>query len=236
MQIFVILVLGGAALLSAFKLALLPRLWRIGAVAVVLLPVLLFQRDVANVNFGRVVERMANTASLESICLLVVVQELVMLVIGWRLLDVRRVRRSRMRWRLVSLLPSLLLPGGALYLELFVFNAFPSHDFTVLALCVYFTLSIVLLLIAELARLLAAGRDSLVAAVVGIDYFLLLATVFLPVAVSSELSRSPDVDTIGGAALLTLGVLAGITLVFFLLHWTIQKIEEHIYALHHSNS
>ena len=125
MELLVIAVLAGAALQSILKLALLPLRWRIPLCAVAVLPALIWRDRLATFNYQRMLQQLGSSELLATLCLGVVLQELLTLVVGWKLLD----EKQQKSWRSVVLLPSILLIPGSFYLEIFCFNYLVGWNF-----------------------------------------------------------------------------------------------------------
>ena len=152
MELLVIAVLAGAALQSILKLALLPLRWRIPLCAVAVLPALIWH------------DRLPGSSELlATLCLGVVLQELLTLVVGWKLLD----EKQQKSWRSVVLLPSILLIPGSFYLEIFCFNYLVGWNFGLTAALLAAVGAAVLLGGSVLARKLLPRRDDRIGALLG---------------------------------------------------------------------
>ena len=221
MELLVIAVLAGAALQSILKLALLPLRWRIPLCAVAVLPALIWH------------DRLPGSSELlATLCLGVVLQELLTLVVGWKLLD----EKQQKSWRSVVLLPSILLIPGSFYLEIFCFNYLVGWNFGLTAALLAAVGAAVLLGGSVLARKLLPRRDDRIGALLGAEYLLLLGAVFLPVALECRIGEDPG-PGVGWLHLAVFGGLFAGTLLFFLLFHAIEIFKERKYhALHHSNS
>ena len=95
MELLVIAVLAGAALQSVLKLALLPLRWRIPLCAVAVLPALIWHDRLAAFNYQRMLQQLGSSELLATLCLGVVLQELLTLVVGWKLLDEKQQKIER---------------------------------------------------------------------------------------------------------------------------------------------
>lgn len=234
MELLVIAVLAGAALQSILKLALLPLRWRIPLCAVAVLPALIWHDRLAAFNYQRMLQQLGSSELLATLCLGVVLQELLTLVVGWKLLDEEAAKRCR--WRFVALLPSLLLIPGSFYLEIFCFNYLVGWNFGLTAALLAAVGAAVLLGGSVLARKLLPRRDDRIGALLGAEYLLLLGAVFLPVALECRIGEDPG-PGVGWLHLAVFGGLFAGALLFFLLFHAIEIFKERKYhALHHSNS
>lgn len=232
MELLVIAVLAGAALQSVLKLALLPLRWRIPLCAVAVLPALIWHDRLATFNYQRMLEQLGSSELLATLCLGVVLQELLTLVVGWKLLD----EEEQKSWRSVVLLPSILLIPGSFYLEIFCFNYLVGWNFGLTAALLAAVGAAVLLGGSVLARKLLPRRDDRIGALLGAEYLLLLGAVFLPVALECRIGEDPG-PGVGWLHLAVFGGLFAGTLLFFLLFHAIEIFKERKYhALHHSNS
>ena len=207
MELLVIAVLAGAALQSVLKLALLPLRWRIPLCAVAVLPALIWHDRLATFNYQRMLEQLGSSELLATLCLGVVLQELLTLVVGWKLLD----EKQQKSWRSVVLLPSILLIPGSFYLEIFCFNHLVGWNFGLTAA----------LLAAVCAAVLSGGS--------------VLARKLLPRR-DDRIGEDPG-PGVGWIHLAVFGGLFAGTLLFFLLFHAIEICKERKYhALHHPNS
>lgn len=232
MELLVIAVLAGAALQSMLKLALLPLRRRLLLCAAAVLPALIWRDRLAAFNYQRMLQQLGSSELLATLCLGVVLQELLTLVIGWKLLD----EEQKKGWRCVALLPSILLIPGSFYLEIFCFNRFVGWNFSVTATLVAAACAAVLLGGSALARKLLPRRDDRIGALLGAEYLLLLGAVFLPVALECRIGEDPG-PGIGAVHLAVFGGLFAGAFLFFLLFHGIEMIKERKHhALHHPNS
>ena len=232
MELLVIAVLAGAALQSILKLALLPLRWRIPLCAVAVLPALIWRDRLAAFNYQRMLQQLGSSELLATLCLGVVLQELLTLVVGWKLLD----EEEQKSWRSVVLLPSILLIPGSFYLEIFCFNYLVGWNFGLTAALLAAVGAAVLLGGSVLARKLLPRRDDRIGALLGAEYLLLLGAVFLPVALECRIGEDPG-PGVGWLHLAVFGGLFAAALLFFLLFHAIEIFKERKYhALHHSNS
>lgn len=232
MELLVIAVLAGAALQSILKLALLPLRWRILLCAAAVLPALVWHDRLAAFNYQRMLQQLGSSELLATLCLGVVLQELLTLVVGWKLLD----EKQKKSWRSVVLLPSILLIPGSFYLEIFCFNYLVGWNFGLTAALLAAACAAVLLGGSVLARKLLPRRDDRIGALLGAEYLLLLGAVFLPVALECRIGEDPG-PGVGWLHLAVFGGLFAGALLFFLLFHAIEIFKERKYhALHHSNS
>ena len=218
MTAFIVFVLVMAAFQSFGKLALPPRKWEC-LLAAVLFPLpFLFESRIAQTSMQTLNRDLSNAATLENWCALVVIQELFTLTAGFSLLaDTGRgdlpkcgIRHWLRSWKYLVFLPSVLLPAGVLYLQMYLFNALPGMKFRTLTWLLAAGLLTGAVLIPETIRLLRRDRDARILTVLHAEYFLLLPAVFLPMAANARLMPGDDFFPLD--SLLLLMVLSGVVL------------------------
>ena len=188
MTLFLSAVLAAAAFQSFCKLALLPRRWEF-LTAVLLLPLpFLFEDRIAQTSLAAVTASLSGAAALENWCALVVIQELFSLIAGFSLLAAYESRERIKLWKFAAFVPSALLPAGALYLQMRLFNEFPGVEFRHITWILAFALPGAGIALAELVRLLRRDRESRILFAMHAEWVLLLGAVFLPVAANARLS------------------------------------------------
>ena len=200
MTAFIVFVLVMAAFQSFGKLALPPRKWEFLPAAVLFPLPFLFESRIAQTSMQTLNRDLSDAATLENWCALVVIQELFTLTAGFSLLeDIGRddLRKSGIRYRLRSwkylvFLPSVLLPAGVLYLQMYLFNALPGMKFRTLTWLLAAGIALTAVLVPEGIRLLRRDRDARILTVLHAEYFLLLPAVFLPVAATARLMPGDD--------------------------------------------
>lgn len=207
MIIFITAVLAAAAIQSFCKLALLPRKWELAAAALIAPLPPIFESRISQVSMQQLNTTLASAATLENWCALVVIQELFTLVVGFSLLTDFESGGKVAKWKFLVFLPSLLLPAGALYGQMYLFNALPDLSFGTITGLLAAVLPAVLIATAELVRWLKPDREDRILAVLHLEYFLVFAAVFLPVAATAKLSRAAD-DSLPLDSFLVLGALA----------------------------
>ena len=124
----------------------------------------------------------------------------------------RRFRLPRFRFaslrKYLVFLPSVLLPAGVLYLQMYLFNTLPGISFRTLSWLLAFGLPLTLILVSEAIRLLRRDHDERLLLVLHAEFLLVLPAVFLPVAANARLM--PDENSgFPADSLLVLAALAG---------------------------
>ena len=220
MIVFITSVLVMAAFQSFSKLALLPRRWEFLSAAVLFPLPFLFESAVARTSLQTLNADLSSASTLERWCALVVIQELFTLTAGFSLLD--DVGRSDLpkagvchyfRYlKYLVFLPSVLLPAGVLYLQMYLFNLLPGMKFRTLTCLLAAGLSLAVILLPELIRLLRRDREERILLVLHAEYFLVLPAVFLPAAANARLvSRESGVSLTDSLRLLA-GAAAAVVL------------------------
>ena len=215
MIVFITAVLAMAALQSFSKLSLLSRKWEF-LLAVLLFPLpFLFESSVARTSMQTLNRDLSGASTLENWCALVVIQELFTLAAGFSLLDdtgrsdlPKRGFQLYLRYlKYFVFLPSVLLPAGVLYLQMYLFNILPGMKFRTLTWLLAAGIPLLAILIPELLRLLKRDPESRILLVLHAEYFLVLPAIFLPVAANAHLAPGGD-DGFPLDSLLTLAGLA----------------------------
>ncbi|MBO4630683.1 MAG: hypothetical protein J5858_02040 [Lentisphaeria bacterium] len=218
MIIFITAVLVMAALQSFSKLSLLPRKWEF-LLAALLFPLpFLFESRIAQTSMQTLNADLSNASALENWCALVVIQELFTLAAGFSLLDdtgrsdlPKQGLRHYLRYlKYLVFLPSLLLPAGVLYLQMYLFNALPGMKFRTLTWLLAGGIPLLSILVPELFRLLRGELEERILLVLHAEYFLVLPAIFLPVAANAHLAPGGD-DSFPVNSLLVLAGLAAFT-------------------------
>ena len=220
MIVFITTVLLLAALQSFSKFSLLPRRWEIlQAVCLAGLP-FLFEERIAGTSMQALNAALFNAEILENWCALVVIQELFTLAAGFSLLDdtgrsdlpKQGLRCYLRHLKYLVFLPSVLLPAGVLYLQMYLFNALPGMKFRTLTWLLAAGIPLLAILIPELLRLLKRDPESRILMVLHAEYFLVLPAIFLPVAANAHLAPGGN-EGFPLDSLLMLAALAVFTLI-----------------------
>ncbi len=242
MTLFITAVLILAAVQSFCKFSLIPRRWELPLVLFLAGLPFCFEERIASSSLQELNTVLSSPETLSNWCALVVIQELISLVAGFSLLAGRGEedkKRSGWRkyigvWKYLVFFPSLLLPTGALYLQMYLFNRLVNWDFNRISWVLAAALPLALVITAELFRLFYRNIERRILAVMHLEYFLLLPAIFLPVAATAELIP----DTAGGTLspdswfliLLLLAFEIVTTLIFYIYR------RKKYYVHRHSNS
>ncbi len=224
MQYFIIIILAAAVLQSEVKLTLLPRLYRWGVLAVVILPVFIFQKHIAGFNIQGLEKFLNDGNNLKDFCMLVVIQELISLVAGLSLVKEYELGRGRHYWKYISLLPSLLMPVAALYLQALAFNYLTRWSFSALTWMVAGGFLVAGIAGCELIALFRRARLEKVSSALNASWLLLMLAIFLPVVAVGELSGMD----MGGVNVRDLKILAALFGFVVLETWFFYYLKKYL--------
>ncbi len=206
------------------KLSLAPRPLRWGALILSVLPVFFVRERLAAISFRSFSDLFSGR--LEDWCALVVAQELVTLVLGFRFLQKREFRRRIRFWEFSAFLPSLMLPVAAVYAEAFAFNTVIDYDFDAIMWTTALTLTAAGVVVCELLPLIIGlWRGNGFSATLCVTWFLVLLATFLPTASAGGFSAQDSGGT-GmnmGRDLAVLGVMASVTAVSGTAAWYLRR-------------
>jgi len=188
MSRFILLILFAAWLQSMFKLTLLPRILRWIILAAATLPVFLFKDRLAACNLQTIENFLSSGSNLRDFCALIVVQELLALMAGLSLLKERELKTKVHVWKYIALLPSLLLPIGAMYAEAMAFNTILRYTFTQIMWGTGIGLVLISGLSCELFSWFRRTMLRKITAALTASWMLLLLAIFMPAAVEGQLS------------------------------------------------
>ncbi|MBS1370965.1 MAG: hypothetical protein HPZ91_13515 [Lentisphaeria bacterium] len=236
MTLFISAVLAAAAFQSFCKLALLPRRWEF-LTALLLIPLpFFFEERIARTSLAALTESLSSAAALENWCALVVIQELFTLMAGFSLLSEYESAERVKPWKYAVFIPSALLPAGALYLQMRLFNEFPNFEFRTITWSLATALPLGGIAVSELTRLLRRDREARILSVLHVEWILILGAVFLPVAANARLIP-PAGEENNFESLYVFGVLAIpviLSTIFFTIYLNYKRKKSHVNR--HSNS
>ncbi len=238
---FIAAVLVLAALQSFCKLSLVSRKWEVLLALILFGLPFYFEERIAGISMLKMNSELSSPATLSNWCALVVIQELLALVAGGALLaalqeeerPLPRWKRGVRCWKYLFFVPSLLLPTGALYLQMYLFNSWVSWKFHHLSWLLAISLPLLMILIAETCRLLFRAMEKRILAVVHVEYLLLLPAIFLPVAATAEFIPAQDAIFPRESLVLLLG-FAGFEFVTIMIFHVFRRMKRNVHC--HSNS
>ncbi len=223
MKFLISTLLALAVLRSVPQLAMMPRPWRwSGWLLLTAFPVLLFRNETAQYNLEELNRIVTQKTNLESLCTIIVVQELLVMLAGFGFVS-RLELEEKPRWRhYAAWLPSLLIPAAALYVLAACYNIWVARDFNLIAGGVASALALAGIGLSEAVRRLWPTPGKQLQVVLNGGMLLLIPAVFLPAAAVAEYSRRigaeevspyPALALLGGTALIAFGVIHGIKLI-----------------------
>ena len=228
MTIYIITVLALACYQSFCKLSLLSWRWILLAALLCGCLPFWFEERIANSSMLELNQVLTDPGILNNWCAIIVIQELITLIAGFSLLADRAedtlsakniIRKYLKKLKYVIFLPSVLLPAGILYFQMYLFNHYLQKDFRALTyltvLCVLAALTVVSLG----TKLLYRKMERRILTVLHAEYVLLLPAIFLPVAAHAKLMPSDEVFDLRNPLLLISGFAAVIiifTAIFYI--------------------
>ena len=228
MTIYIITVLVLACYQRFCKLSLLSWRWILLAAAFCGCLPFCFEERIANSSMLELNQVLTDPGILNNWCAIIVIQELITLIAGFSLLADRAedtlsakniIRKYLKKLKYVIFLPSVLLPAGILYFQMYLFNHYLQKDFRALTyltvLCVLAALTVVSLG----TKLLYRKMEKRILTVLHAEYILLLPAIFLPVAAHAKLMPSDEVFDLRNPLLLISGFAAVIiifTAIFYI--------------------
>lgn len=228
MTIYIITVLALACYQSFCKLSLLSWRW-------ILLVALLcgclpfwFEERIANSSMLELNQVLTDPGILNNWCAIIVIQELITLIAGFSLLADRAedslsakniIRKYLKKLKYVIFLPSVLLPAGILYFQMYLFNHYLQKDFRALTYLTVLSVLVALTVVSLGTKLLYRKMEKRILTVLHAEYILLLPAIFLPVAAHAKWIPSDEVFDLRNPLLLISGFAAVIiifTAIFYI--------------------
>lgn len=225
MEYFILIILAAASLQSAVKLSLLPRGFRYAVPALAVLPLFFMRKHIAALNMRDITAYLNDGNNLVDLCALVVTQELLAMGIGISLLSETELEEKRHPWKYVSLLPSVLMPASALYLQAMAFNHLNNYSFTFLTWSSAAAYAILTIGIAELTAFIRKTRLERIASALNASGLLLMLAVFLPVVATGRISGAQP-SAFSFRDLLVLAIALAAVLFITLISYLIKTIME----------
>ncbi|MFA7183734.1 MAG: hypothetical protein WC082_02510 [Victivallales bacterium] len=184
MWLFVLIILAGAYFQTVIKSAVLNRSFRWLNILLFILPVFFFYYRAAEINLKDFNRLIGDPELLNTICILVIVQEAATLLCGAVLLRRYYLEKKLHFWYYASLVPSALFPVICFLGMVYLFNTCSGMSFQ--AIAVYFSFGIFLLTggLAELFRLFE--REQLIRWATLTSLVQIFIAMFLPVIFSGE--------------------------------------------------
>ena len=204
-----------------------------------------FEERIAKSSMLELNQVLTDSGVLNNWCAIIVIQELITLIAGFSLLADRaedtlsaknNIRKYLKKLKYVIFLPSVLLPAGILYFQMYLFNHYLQKDFRALTyltvLCVLSALTVV----SFGTKLLYRKMEGRILTVLHAEYILLLPAIFLPVAAHAKLIPSDEVFDLRNPLLLIAG-FAAVIIVFTAIFYIAKKRKKgKTYVNRNSNS
>ena len=187
-----------------------------------------FEERIANSSMLELNQVLTDPGILNNWCAIIVIQELITLIAGFSLLADRAedtlsakniIRKYLKKLKYVIFLPSVLLPAGILYFQMYLFNHYLQKDFRALTYLTVLSVLVALTVVSLGTKLLYRKMEKRILTVLHAEYILLLPAIFLPVAAHAKLMPSNEVFDLRNPLLLISGFAAVIiifTAIFYI--------------------
>lgn len=206
MWFFILLILFGAWLQTIIKLAVATRVFRWACLLLFTAPMIFMYPQAVRINLKDFNFLMNNINVLNSICVLVIVQEAMALILGSALLRRYYLEKKIQFWYYSSLLPSSLFPALCFVGMVYLFNTCSGTSFQGIALWLGLGVFAVSGILAELLSLFIKDREQLTLWAVLLSLTQIFTAMFLPVVLSGKSSGGNyinfDLSMIAGMILL----------------------------------
>ena len=190
-----------------------------------------FEERIAKSSMLELNQVLTDSGVLNNWCAIIVIQELITLIAGFSLLADRaedtlsaknNIRKYLKKLKYVIFLPSILLPAGILYFQMYLFNHYPQKDFRALTYLTVLSVLSALTVVSFGTKLLYRKMEGRILTVLHAEYILLLPAIFLPVAAHAKLIPSNEVFDLRNPLLLIAG-FAAVIIVFTAIFYIAKK-------------
>ena len=190
-----------------------------------------FEERIANSSMLELNQVLTDPGILNNWCAIIVIQELITLISGFSLLADRAedtlsakniIRKYLKKLKYVIFLPSVLLPAGILYFQMYLFNHYLQKDFRALTYLTVLSVLAALTAVSLGTKLLYRKMEKRILTVLHGEYILLLPAIFLPVAAHAKLIPSNEVFDLRNPLLLIAG-FAAVIIVFTAIFYIAKK-------------
>ena len=189
MWLFILLILFGAYLQTIIKLSIFNKIFRWGSVLLLTLPVLFMYSKAAQTNLKDFNFLMSNLNTLNTICVLVIVQEALVLIFGSILLRRYYLGKKLHFWYYAVLLPSSLFPISSFMGIVYLFNTYSGMSFQAIAIWFILGISIITGGLAELISWLNKDQEQLIQWAALTSLVQIFIAMFLPVILGGQISK-----------------------------------------------
>lgn len=230
---------------SFCKLSLLSWRWILLAAAFCGCLPFCFEERIANSSMLELNQVLTDPGILNNWCAIIVIQELITLIAGFSLLADRAedtlsakniIRKYLKKLKYVIFLPSVLLPAGILYFQMYLFNHYPQKDFRALTYLTVLSVLVALTVVSLGTKLLYRKMEKRILTVLHAEYILLLPAIFLPVAAHAKLMPSDEVFDLRNPLLLISGFAAVIIMFTAIFYITKNRKKGKLHVNCNSNS
>lgn len=245
MTIYIITVLALACYQSFCKLSLLSWRWILLIATFCGCLPFWFEERIAKSSMLELNQILTNPGILNNWCAIIVIQELITLIAGFSLLTDRAkntlpekniIRKCLKKIKYMIFLPSILLPAGILYFQMYLFNHYPQKDFRALTYLTVLSVLTALTVISFGTKLFYRKMERRILTVLHAEYILLLPAIFLPVAAHAKLMPSDEALDLRDPLLLIAGFAAVIIMFTAIFYITKNRKKGKLYVNCNSNS
>ncbi len=209
MWFFILLILFGAWLQTIIKLTIMNRFFRWCSLLIFMLPMIFMYSQAVRINLKDFSFLMNNINVLNSICVLVIIQEAIALVLGTALLRRYYLGKKIQFWYYSSLLPSSLFPAFCVVGMVYLFNTYSGMSFQVITFWFGLGIFTVSGSLAELLSLFIKDNEKLILRAVLLSLIQVFTAMFLPVVLSGEYSGGNYIN-------FNINMIAGMIFLFML--------------------
>ena len=204
-----------------------------------------FEERIANSSMLELNQVLTDPGILNNWCAIIVIQELITLIAGFSLLADRAedtlstkniIRKYLKKLKYVIFLPSVLLPAGILYFQMYLFNHYLQKDFRALTYLTVLCVLAALTVVSFGTKLLYRKMEKRILTVLHAEYILLLPAIFLPVAAHAKLMPSDEVFDLRNPLLLISGFAAVIIIFTAIFYITKNRKKGKLHVNCNSNS
>ena len=204
-----------------------------------------FEERIANSSMLELNQVLSDPGILNNWCAIIVIQELITLIAGFSLLADRAedtlsakniIRKYLKKLKYVIFLPSVLLPAGILYFQMYLFNHYLQKDFRALTYLTVLSVLVALTVVSLGTKLLYRKMEKRILTVLHAEYILLLPAIFLPVAAHAKLMPSDEVFDLRNPLLLISGFAAVIIIFTAIFYITKNRKKGKLHVNCNSNS
>ena len=204
-----------------------------------------FEERIANSSMLELNQVLTDPGILNNWCAIIVIQELITLIAGFSLLADRAedtlsakniIRKYLKKLKYVIFLPSVLLPAGILYFQMYLFNHYPQKDFRALTYLTVLSVLVALTVVSLGTKLLYRKMEKRILTVLHAEYILLLPAIFLPVAAHAKLIPSNEVFDLRNPLLLISGFAAVIIIFTAIFYRTKNRKKGKLHVNCNTNS